>query len=77
MLGEGKIEKNRWSQKLLEESPVWLQPGLSSEEPEAGLPSQLPKPALQFLRDLGVAAIDSSAEHGNPAFKDVGGDEET
>lgn len=62
MLGEGKLEKNRWSQQLLEESPIWFQPGLSSEEPEAGLSSQLPKPALLFLRDLGVAAIDHSTQ---------------
>lgn len=76
MLGEGKLEKNRWSQQLLEESPIWFQPGLSSEEPEAGLPSQLPKPALLFLRDLGVAAIDEQHRAWESSLS-VRGDEET
>lgn len=55
MLGMGKLE--RWSQQLLEESPIWLQPGLSSEEPEAGFASQFPKPVLQ-TEDVGSAAIE-------------------
>lgn len=42
----GKLEKDRWSHQLLEETPVWLQPGLSSEHHEAGFSSLGPKPML-------------------------------